>query len=629
MVRLRMDCDFGTSLIRFTGDNYFGEDNCECLCDTCEKNGANGWAQEQDDEIREAPKPSIENGSPCKGYSLRARRRLDSETPSSRYQSETPDLNLRPQISKGTPRSLSRFKNMGTPSGTSPARELQPRDLDLKRKRQSLLKTENSIENPESDDASEPPAKRQKSVVTNPSPLKEKTSALDIIKVEDRASELAEAAPFDPSPITTPLDASRRGSVSTSAEDGNTSTDATSVDEDTIVVELPQACTCIAAIPMAKNPEIPHPGPIEQAEAGETIVIGDSTSVKHPAVDSGVVAGESSTSERSSVESDEVQKDSTGSPKTSKKRPLDEDTTSKTNEPLKKKRRGVSLPTPQPEPVRTVRIPGDYVLTLSLLSKPASAWINCKICEEPFVQEDAYFTRSSCPRCERHSKLYGYMWPKTDKEGRFDEEERILDHRTVHRFIDPHEERIVRKMNRGGSASLGLTREVSEVRVEKVRKAGRPLKADKPVRSTKSGREKKVEKSARARAPRVPKGEKPEKVWIRGPYRKKGDKAKPAVESFRKRSPAKPKLTKPVKHSPAKLVKAVERKPVDRGGELPKRAAAMVEPIVEWEISSDEEEEDSSSSEDEGDELVSEMEEEEMEIRSRRTRVITKTRRTM
>lgn len=586
MVRLRQHRDSGNCLTRFTGDNYFGEDNCECLCNTCEKNCANGWSQEKDDESGDAPKPSIENGSPCKGYSLRARRRLQSETPSSRYQSETPDLNLRPHVPKGTPRSLSRFKNMGTPAGDSSSAEPKPRGLNLKRKRQSFLNTENSIENTESDEASEPPAKRRKSEVLNPSPLKEKTSAIDSIKVEEQPSDLTEAAQFHPSPIT-PLDASRRGSVSTTAEDGQTSTDATSVDEDTIVVEVPPSF--IAAIPMAKNPEIPHPGPIEQAEAGETIVIGDSTSVKHPAVDSGIAAGESGLSERESVESDESQKDPRGSPKKGKKRSLEEDASSKTKEPAKKKKkRGVSLPNPHTETVRTVRIPGDYVLTPTLLAKPASAWINCKICEEPFVQEDAYFTRSSCPRCERHSKLYGYMWPKTDKEGRYDSEERILDHRTVHRFIEPAEERIVRKRNRSGSASRGLTREASEVSIEKTfkpTKAAKPpkvakaAKADKPAKPVKSVKSTKPVKSARPEKSSKPaKQEKPEKVWIRGPYKKR---AKP----------------------------------------------------VAWEISDDEEEDEDSSDDD--NELAPEPEEDEEdedpepEIRSRRNRVIKKARRTM
>jgi histone-lysine N-methyltransferase SUV420H len=72
------------------------------------------------------------------------------------------------------------------------------------------------------------------------------------------------------------------------------------------------------------------------------------------------------------------------------------------------------------------------------------AWIHCKNCNTAFVQKDAYFTKANCPRCERHSKLYGYIWPKTEPAGPWDDEERILDHREVHRFLDPAEEAKVR-----------------------------------------------------------------------------------------------------------------------------------------------------------------------------------------
>jgi histone-lysine N-methyltransferase SUV420H len=103
-----------------------------------------------------------------------------------------------------------------------------------------------------------------------------------------------------------------------------------------------------------------------------------------------------------------------------------------------------------------VRKPGDYVLTPLLLAQPASAWISCKICDGYFVQLDAYLTRSSCPRCERHSKLYGYQWPKTDKAGQNDHEERILDHRTIHRFIRPDEERAIRRRGKSRDSTVSL-----------------------------------------------------------------------------------------------------------------------------------------------------------------------------
>ena len=156
----------------------------------------------------------------------------------------------------------------------------------------------------------------------------------------------------------------------------------------------------------------------------------------------------------------------------------------------------------------SIRVPGDYILTRKLLAQPHDRWIRCQngICHTFFLQPNGYQTRRECPRCERHSMLYGFPWPKTDPdprkllsrvieaksnrgrprastsspttivveeepmkkrlkseisptskytayrrqgrcgkgtwvEGGGDEEERVMDHRTIHRFVLPDEER--------------------------------------------------------------------------------------------------------------------------------------------------------------------------------------------
>jgi histone-lysine N-methyltransferase SUV420H len=55
------------------------------------------------------------------------------------------------------------------------------------------------------------------------------------------------------------------------------------------------------------------------------------------------------------------------------------------------------------------------------------------------------------------------MWPKTDSDGIYDSEKRILDHRTIHRFIRPAEEKIVRRRDKSSTASRAMTMEVNEV----------------------------------------------------------------------------------------------------------------------------------------------------------------------
>ena len=99
--------------------------------------------------------------------------------------------------------------------------------------------------------------------------------------------------------------------------------------------------------------------------------------------------------------------------------------------------------------IPSVRSPGDYIRTHLLLGESFSRWVDCRTCDTCWVQANGYQTRKECPRCERHSKLYGYQWPKTDKQGKYDDEERVMDHRTVHRFIPPEEEAVERKRGRG------------------------------------------------------------------------------------------------------------------------------------------------------------------------------------
>ena len=138
-----------------------------------------------------------------------------------------------------------------------------------------------------------------------------------------------------------------------------------------------------------------------------------------------------------------------------------------------------------------VRTPGDFHLTTALLSTTYHRWVECRNCDEFFVQAEAYLTRIACPRCERHSKLYGFHWPKTDREGKHDTEERVLDHRTIHRFIDPEDERMEKKGKKGlaevlrereTSSRIG-SEGVSDGRFERLRSSPRRSESRRKTRS--------------------------------------------------------------------------------------------------------------------------------------------------
>jgi histone-lysine N-methyltransferase SUV420H len=281
-------------------------------------------------------------------------------------------------------------------------------------------------------------------------PSRKKVRAEPTVKVEEINRTFSIPTSSERSPASS-VNGSRADSLSpSSGVEGPAETDATSVDEETII--MAPKLTRPGASKLRRTRGLKPQNPLEQEKSGDHILIGSFTSTQH------LVAQEDQFSILSNLESDAE---------------LDESIMTIASKKTQRSRRNIKGTMSQPKTdldhAPAVRVPGDYVLTPALLAEPASAWINCKICESPFVQKDAYFTRSSCPRCERHSKLYGYMWPKTDKVGRNDSEERVLDHRTVHRFIRPSEERLIRKRDRDTSNSRSETREISEAVVEEMR----------------------------------------------------------------------------------------------------------------------------------------------------------------
>lgn len=366
------EIDVGEEITVTYGENYFGEDNCECLCKTCEDARVNGWAAEGEPVAR-----SIEEEVP-QGYSLRRRRRDDSIGASSRTSSVTPDI--RPRVAKRS-RSRRVQESTASPSAEAGAKRQHPLATPpfTPSKRQKIMDPSSLQPVPLALAPDDSTGSEVSSSVLSPSntgsPPTEATSVADsppsieAAKTED--SELRQEADAQPGEVApaTPTPAK------------------TKPDRD--ILETPAAAPCVSEITPA-----PTPNDVCQTVEPET----DAT------------------------------------PSKPSRRPRGQ-------------RRFTKEPTPPPRK----RTPGDYTLTPLLLSEPQSAWIHCTVCSEAFVQRDAYFTRSSCPRCERHSKLYGYVWPKTEQlEG---DEERILDHRTVHRFLDWETEARIRGRKRAVTAA--------------------------------------------------------------------------------------------------------------------------------------------------------------------------------
>ncbi|KAI1282374.1 hypothetical protein F5Y07DRAFT_237846 [Xylaria sp. FL0933] len=414
-------------------ENYFGEDNCECLCRTCEENVANGWAHGEGGVV--ALKKSIEDSS-LEGYSLRRRRRDDSCASGSRTPSVTPDI--RPRVRKTKPKA---------PKGSSERESLCDSPAPHNILREKRKREYESLQSPPTT-----PAKRLKTLQYEVQPVPTPAGL-------ERQSSDGSASSVDSASVSASPDAMVMTDVTTPEEEIQEVTLQSPVltpvrprilalkEEDSDLSSL----TDISRTP--SMPPVPIAESLARLDATPTISVTNPDVVVSTTID---VASESD--EVPSV--DPVDLPSSVTPVSEETLPipipspedvheiLDQELTRGRPRGRGRPRRGEERKedetSDQPTQVTKKRVPGDYTLTPVLLSEPNMAWIHCTNCGDAFVQQNAYFTRCSCFRCERHSKLYGYSWPKTEKEGPMDKEERILDHRTIHRFLDTEEEARIR-----------------------------------------------------------------------------------------------------------------------------------------------------------------------------------------
>ncbi|KAF1925696.1 uncharacterized protein M421DRAFT_423530 [Didymella exigua CBS 183.55] len=365
------------------GEDYFGEDNVECLCKTCEQRGVNGWApmkriEESDDEEEEEEEEE---------------EAIEEQGKKRKSESEEPTLRKKGRFIKRSPEKSRASEHL--------------REATLRKAHSISSLPVSSIENSES---------------TSP------TKARDIRNLQ-RDGLLT--------PLTVSMDensSSRDTSPQSLAHSPKSahSTDATSVDDDLSLESLPK---------IKIESEILHENPTLGVA---TLMTQTTTTTVNAPLPSLLFPDDDSSSELSEL-SDSLEFDSEHEQIVKRKwRPTLRTTRSKSNIDYQN-RIGTPIEITEDEVpegwVKNKRKPGDYMTSGACLSAKYSKWVECQTCDDTFVQADGYNTRKECPRCERHSKLYGFRWPKTEKDGKHDKEERVTDHRTVNRFVDPEEER--------------------------------------------------------------------------------------------------------------------------------------------------------------------------------------------
>ncbi|KAL9043333.1 MAG: hypothetical protein Q9214_003473 [Letrouitia sp. 1 TL-2023] len=415
------DIDVGDEITVTYGENYFGEENCECLCLTCEEAGRGAWSAEIKSEITSGvatPSDKLETLT-SKSFSRRQLKGYCTQD------SSTPDLI---EESPRKRRKLEDSKPLSSVHART-SRDNKPRTKNSQSSKSSVLRDE-----------------------TMTPPLHSSLCSKESTPIHDRFFAGVKAALNKCRVRRTPNQDRGVPEAKPSEELAQSKYFRTRFAS---LKELPRPCTRSSRAAVKHETSISLE--MDNLAQDSSDALSDPCSLFDN--DHQQVSSPGTTPSQSTEPSPQrnILLPKLGTPSDSELSDLPkgariDDVAMTVIQQSKKTKRATQgsklIPSIEVETTST-RFSGDYFRTPLLLGERYSRWVDCQTCSGCWVQQNGYLTRKECPRCERHSKLYGFQWPKTERLGKHDSEERVMDHRTVHRFIRPEEEKALKKRGRG------------------------------------------------------------------------------------------------------------------------------------------------------------------------------------